>query len=237
MDYKIDQFEGPLDLLLHLIRKQEIEIKDIKIEEITGQYLEYIKQMEEMDLDVASEYLVMAAELLVIKSRVYLKGGPQDEEEVELDLKEDLINRLEEYQSYREVTDKFRDLEETRKHVFTNLSSLTNYELEKEISPRDLSLLEEALRAIEERKKTKMPLNTKVAKKDYSLTKRIDEIKRVLFSKSKITLKELLEDNTKDTLVVTFLAILEMLKKNEIMLKQKNNFDPIFLSRKENPDE
>jgi len=234
MDYKIEQFEGPLDLLLHLIRKQEIEIKDIKIEEITSQYLNYIKQMEEMDLDVASEYLVMAAELLVIKSRAYLKGGVQEDDEVEIDLKEDLINRLEEYQAYRDVADKFRDLEETRRHVFTNLSSLANYELEKEISPRDLSLLGMALKSIEERQKIKMPLTTKVAKKDYSLIQRMDEIKKVLFTKNKITLKELLEDNTRDTLVVTFLAILEMLKKNEVILKQKGNFDPIFLSRKEN---
>lgn len=232
MDYKINEFEGPLDLLLHLIRKQEIQIKDIKIEKITGQYLQYIEKMEELNLDIASEYLVVAAELLVIKSRAYLKTN-EDEEESEIDLKEDLINRLEAYESYQRMTNEFRDLEETRKHVFTNLSSLASYQEKTKKEPHDLSLLFEALKSLEDRQELKKPLTTKVAKKGYSLEKRIKEIKKILFQKEKVNLEELLQDNYKDTLIITFLAILEMLKKNEVNIKQKQNFDPIYLSRKE----
>lgn len=232
MECKINEFEGPLDLLLHLIRKQEIEIRDIKVEEITGQYLEYIAKMEELNLDVASEYLVLAAELLVIKSRAYLKNV-DDEEEEEIDLKEELIARLEEYEIYKNITDKFRGLEETRKYVFTNLPSLTNYQEIIEKEPKDISLLFEALKSMEERKEYKKPMHTKITKKSYSLTKRINEIKKALLKKEKIELRELLEEETKDFLVVTFLAVLEMLKKREVKIKQKNNFDPIYLSRKD----
>ena len=104
MDYKIEipEFEGPLDLLLHLIKQANINIQDISIDEITKQYLKYIEMMEEMNLDVASEYLVMAAELIEMKSKMLLPRYEDENEEEEVDPREQLIHRLIEYQKYKE---------------------------------------------------------------------------------------------------------------------------------------
>ena len=124
----IDKFEGPLDLLLHLIKEQDIDIYDIKVEEITKQYLDYIKAMKDMNLSVASEYLVMASELIEMKSKMLLpKRKIEEEDEYEEDPREVLIERLLAYKKYKEITSEFKDLELTRKLVFTkeptNLSS------------------------------------------------------------------------------------------------------------------
>ena len=99
-EVNIDEFSGPLDLLLHLIKKDNIDIYDISLEKITNEYLEYIKKMEEMNLDIASEYLVMASELIEYKSRSLLRQ--KDEEEIEQDPKEELIKRLVDYKKYKE---------------------------------------------------------------------------------------------------------------------------------------
>ena len=127
MDYVVTlpQFDGPLDLLLHLIKEQNIDICELNIEVITKQYLEYIHKMEEMNLDIASSYLVMAAELIEIKSRILLPGNKENEEEIE-DPKEELINRLIEYKRYKELTEEFKQLEEQRNEIFTKLPSYSD---------------------------------------------------------------------------------------------------------------
>ena len=110
MDYKfvINDFEGPLDLLLHLVKTSEMDIYDISVEKITEQYLEFIRRMEEMNLTVASEYLVMAAELIELKSRLLLPNSKNDEDdEYEEDPRENLINRLVEYKKYKDMVDTF----------------------------------------------------------------------------------------------------------------------------------
>ena len=113
MEYsvKINEFEGPLDLLLHLIKESNIKIEDIKIDEITKQYLDYINKMEEMNLDIASEYLVMAAELIEMKSNNLLPKKEEKELVEEEDPKEELIRRLLEYESYKKMTEVFREYE------------------------------------------------------------------------------------------------------------------------------
>ena len=121
MDYKfvINDFEGPLDLLLHLVKTSEMDIYDISVEKITEQYLEFIRRMEEMNLTVASEYLVMAAELIELKSRLLLPNSKNDEDdEYEEDPRENLINRLVEYKKYKELTPTFKKLEEDRKNIY-----------------------------------------------------------------------------------------------------------------------
>ena len=128
MDYKImiDEFEGPMDLLLHLIKKDNIDIIDISIEKITKQYLDYIEEMENLNLDIASEYLIIAAELLEIKSSKLLPK--QENDEVEEDLEANFINRLIEYKQYKEITQQFKELEENRKEVYTKIpDSLNEY--------------------------------------------------------------------------------------------------------------
>ena len=122
MDYKfvINDFEGPLDLLLHLVKTSEMDIYDISVEKITEQYLEFIRRMEEMNLTVASEYLVMAAELIELKSRLLLPNSKNDEDdEYEEDPRENLINRLVEYKKYKDMVDTFKTLEDDRRNIYT----------------------------------------------------------------------------------------------------------------------
>ena len=123
MEYalNIDSFQGPLDLLLHLIKESKMDIFDLKIEEITNQYLDYINKMEEMNLNIASSYLVMSAELLELKSRMLLPKHNNDEEEEVEDPREDLVNRLIEYQRYKDLTAEFKDLELERQMIYTKI--------------------------------------------------------------------------------------------------------------------
>ena len=137
MDYcfTIDKFSGPLDLLLHLIKQSNIDIYDIKIEEITNQYLDYIKKMEELNLNIASSYLVMAAELIEMKASMLLPKPEIAEDEYEEDPKERLIKRLIEYQNYKEITTKFHELELDRQQYYTKQSSdISEYEVNPNLS-------------------------------------------------------------------------------------------------------
>ena len=121
MDYiSIDNFEGPLDLLLHLVKEANIDILDIKVEEITDKYLEYIKREEELNINIAASYLVMASELMYLKSKSLLPVVKKDDEEVEDEeiTRENLINRLIEYKRYKEMTPVFKELEEERKKIY-----------------------------------------------------------------------------------------------------------------------
>lgn len=117
---KIDDFEGPLDLLLHLIKEKKMDLLNLKIETIIDEYLKFIDEMEKMNLDIASSYLVMASELIEMKSKLLLPRQ-EKEEEVEEDPKEELINKLIEYQKYKDLTKDFRELEKERKEIYTKL--------------------------------------------------------------------------------------------------------------------
>lgn len=241
MDYKImiNEFEGPMDLLLHLIKKDNIDIIDISIDEITKQYLEYIEAMENLNLDIASEYLIMASELLEIKSSKLLpkQENSSDEEE---DLEQTFINRLIEYQQYKEVTGQFKELEESRKDIYTKIpDSLSEYKEDGtpylgNITLDDLVL---AFNKFLTRKEMEKPLNTKVATKEYSISERSNEIRKVLLSKKKIIFSQLFDVYSKDYLVITFLSILSMAKKQEIEIKQDDNFEEIYLSLREENNE
>lgn len=236
MEYKValQEFEGPMDLLLHLIKKAEIDIFDINLCEITDQYLQYLNQMETLELDVASEYLALAAELMEIKSYMLL---PRHEEEVEEeDPRERLLGRIIEYQQYKEVTETFKNLELERKEYFTKeISDLREYKEKEEVS-FDFSL-EELTKAFEEflkRAEETKPLNTKIARREYSVSKRNEEIRYLLKQKKKMNLTELLDDFSKDYIVVTFLSILDLTRKQEIKLEQDENFSSINLLWREN---
>lgn len=238
MDYKImiNDFEGPMDLLLHLIKKSDIDICDISIEQITKQYLDYINEMEKMDLDIASEYLIMAAELLEIKSSILLPKQAIDEDEYEEDPREKLIRRLLEYKQYKEMTSEFKKLEEERKQLFSKEpSDLRKFKKEsEEIDLGDIGIndLLNAFNNFLERKKLEQPLNTKITKREYSVSERSTEIKNLLKQKKKVDFEELFEELNKDYVVVTFLSILTMAKKQELMIKQEDNFGKISLSLK-----
>lgn len=237
MNYKItiNDFEGPMDLLLHLVKKDNIDIFNLNIESITEQYLSYIHEAEVLNLDIASEYLVLAAELVEIKSSSLLPKKQVYEDEYEEDPKEKLIERLIEYQKYKELIPNLKSLEEDRKNFYSKApSSLKNYEEESSINYGDLSmdLLMQAFQKFLERKEDEKPLNTKITKKEYSISVRSKEIKNVLLKRKKVNFEELFEIVTKDYVVVTFLSILTMAKRGELLITQTDNFSNIVLSLK-----
>lgn len=241
MEYKvtINDFEGPLDLLLHLIKESNIDIWDISLEDITKQYLDYIENMKKINLNIASEYLTMAAELIELKSKLLLPNHKMDEEEEFYeDPKEELINKLILYKQYKDISNELKALEENRSELFTrDPSFLTEYkdEIVEEDNEQNLSLelLVEAFNKFLERQESEKPLNTKVTNKEYSITKRSDEISKIIRTKKKVEFFELIEEYNKSYFVVTFLSILTLAKKNVIDIKQDHNFNKIFLLSKE----
>ena len=236
MEYKflINDFEGPLDLLLHLIKKNNVDICDIKISDITKQYLDYLEEMENLDLNIASEYLALAAELIEMKSLVLLPKPEFSDDEYEEDPRENLIKRLIEYKKIKESTPKLKELEEERKKLYTKVASnMKQYQDENQkpdFNDIDLDCLLNAFSKFLERKEEEKPLNTKITKKEYSVSKRSREIKSLLKTNQKINFEELFEIQTKEYIVVTFLSILALAKKQELIIKQNNNFSNIVLS-------
>lgn len=236
MEYKFKtlQFEGPLDLLLHLIKQENIDIFDINIADITNQYLMYIEKMESLNLNVDSEYLVLASELIELKSRELL---PHDEveDDYEEDPKQQLINRLIEYQKYKEISQELRLFEEQRNVLFSKVPSLLdefhddNVKVSDDISLDDLF---QAFLKFQEKKAYEKPLNTVVTRKEYSVHKRSREIMRRLKKDKKIKFDELFDICTKEYVVVTFLAVLDLAKNGELFIRQDRNLDSIFLSAK-----
>lgn len=239
MDYKfvINDFEGPLDLLLHLIKTSEMSIYDIKIEKITKQYLDFINSMENMNLSIASEYLVMASELIEIKSRMLLPNKKDmDEDEYEEDPRENLINRLIEYKKYKDMIDTFKVLEEERQDIFTKEPiNLSEYRTEAVTNDGGLSLddLLNALNNFLKRKEDERPISTKITKKEISVKDRTVQIRNILSKKKRVSFYDLFEIKTKEYVVVTFLSILEMAKYGEINIVQEGNFDNIVVNLKE----
>ena len=233
INFTINDFEGPLDLLLHLIKTNKMDIYDISITKITEEYLDFINKMEEMNLTVASSYLVMASELIEIKSKMLLPNNNSEEEE---DPREDLVNRLVEYQKYKDMIDSFKTLEESRKEFYTkdpiNFYSLSDKHIENDgsVSVEDLAL---ALSKFLERKELEKPIETKITMREISVEERSRDIKNILKKKKKVSFFDLFEQKTREYVVVTFLTVLEMAKNKEIIITQENNFNEIYVSSKE----
>ena len=140
LKFKLQDFEGPLDLLLHLIKESKMDIMNIEIESILEQYMMYIHQNEKLNLEISSEYLVMASELIEIKSRLLLPSN-QNEEEVEEDPREELVNRLLEYQAYKDITKLLQEKEALRGEIYTKLpENILNYKEENEKIQANVSL-------------------------------------------------------------------------------------------------
>ena len=231
----IGDFEGPLDLLLHLIKKSKMEIFDINICDITNQYINYINEMTDLNLDVASEYLVMAAELIEMKSRRLLpKMYESEEEEEEENPEEVLKKRLVEYKKYKDSTDVFRNLEANRASYYTKApESLKQYSLEKFENDGSVGVFDllDAFQKLLDRQQLNKPLNTKIARKELSVKERIGKIRDILSVRKKVNFVELFDDFSKSYVVVTFLSVLEMAKSKEIIIKQDSNFSDIYLER------
>ncbi len=230
----IGDFSGPLDLLLHLIKKSKMEIFDIEISKITEEYLKYLDSMKEINLDIASEYLVMAAELIELKSKKLLPIKKEEELEEEINPEEELKRRLVEYKKYKESTEVFKELEEKRSNYYTKapeiLQKYSNEKFENDGSIGVVDLID-AFKKLLERQEYNKPMDTKIARKELSVKERSAKIREILKVKKKLKFIELFDDFSKPYVVVTFLSVLEMVKNREINIKQDNNFSDIYLER------
>lgn len=240
-NFCVSDFEGPLDLLLHLVKESKLDIYEINIREIIEQYLDFIHSMEEQNIDVASEYLVMATELIHLKSKLLINRQDEEEnkdneDEFSINSEEDLRTKLLEYEKYKELTKNLSELEEKRMEVYTKLpESLKSY-IEVDKLPKGEFDLNDLLNAYNEylkRKKLERPLKTKITKKEISIDDQIKSIRKILNNKRKIEFFELFDEFSKENIVVTFLSILEMTKNDEITLLQNDNFSPIIIERRE----
>lgn len=229
IEFKIDKFEGPLDLLLHLVKINKMNILDIEIEKITEQYLNYLNKMEKMNLEITSNYLVIASELIYIKSKMLL---PRVEEEIEEDPREELATKLIEYQVYKEITEKLKEKERNRKEIYTNSGvDIKQYveDIEKKMETNvELDDLVNAFKKFLLRREEERPIKTKITEKEITVQERKTRIKNILLTKKKISFYELFEDYNKEYIVATFLAILELTKEKTITIKQENTFSDII---------
>ncbi len=224
-------FEGPLDLLLHLIRENEIDIYDIPIAKVTEQYLAYLSIMESLDLDIAGEWLVMAATLLEIKSRMLLPEEPKDKdsEEEAIDPRLELVERLIEYEKFKSAAELFRQREEERSKVFVRGSVDLDFEFKPtlaldNVSTADLLVaLQRILNDVGEEEVTT------IQRRKITVRMRMREIWRKLTEASRqLTFDELFdEDVNRIEVVITFLALLELLKARRIKVRQEKTFAPI----------
>ena len=233
-NFTINDFEGPLDLLLHLIKINKMEIETINLESITKEYLEFIDKMKKESIDIASEYLVMASELVHLKSKKLVHEEDTETEEFEINTEQELKDKLHEYERIKEVTNTFKDLESARGYVYTKIPmNLSEY---KQNTPLDTNItLDDLILAFENflnREKLKKPINTRITKKELSVSDRVKSIRNLFKTKKKLSFIELFEEFNKPYIIVTFLSILEMSKNNEIKVTQKNNYSDIILEKK-----
>lgn len=233
-----NDFEGPLDLLLHLVKESKMDIYEINIREIIDQYLTLIHEEKEKNIDTASEYLVMAAELIHLKSKLLINRKDEEvseEDEFTINSEEDLRNKLLEYEKYKEITKEFQELENKRNEVYTKLpESLKEFFPEQKLTKGefDLNDLFNAYMNYIEKQKLAKPLNTKITKKEISVESKIKDIRKILSTRSRINFIELFEEASKESIIVTFLSVLEMCKTDEILLTQEDNFSPIMIEKR-----
>ena len=233
-NFCINDFEGPLDLLLHLIRSNQMDIYNINVESITKQYLDFINNSKDMNMDIASEYLVMASELIHLKSKLLLHKDDKLEEDdnFEINSEEDLRNKLLAYEEMKRITGEFSILEDKRSEFYTKLpSNLSEYKDSTTIVQGDTTLddLVNAFKLFLEREKYNKPLNTKITRKEYSVHQRTTEIRSILKQRKKCDFTSLFEEISKPYVIVTFLSVLEMSKNKEISITQDKSFGTITI--------
>ncbi len=232
MNFNINDFSGPLDVLLHMVRKHEVDIYEIDLKIIIDEYIDFINNLDKNDLDNKSEYLVMASELIHLKSKLLLGfDDEEDDETYEINSEDELRQRLIEYEKYQNISNDFRELELNRQDYFTKVpESLREYiEEDTEIESVDIDLLVQAFLDVQKRLDYQKPRKTKIMRKELSLKEKTTYIRNILKDKKKVEFTELFNDISKDELVITFLSILEMTKDHEVILSQNKNFSKIYV--------
>lgn len=246
MDYSIQtkKYEGPMELLMDLIHRNKIDISDISIFEITEQYVDYIDNMEKFDLDIASDFIDMASKLLEIKSRyiLYLKYNLEEDE----DPRKELQEKIEEYQKIREITDELR--EEIKEYEDRFYREKEEYLEEDDLDLAEISIesikniINKLFKEIDEQD-TEEVLNKNqnlkeiIEIKNISVESRMDSIRNNIISRKKIKFSDLIKSGSKKEIIANFLAVLELIKLKEIVIKQKSIEDEIQIEKKENSQE
>ena len=235
MTVKLQVFEGPLDLLLHLLEKNKVNIYDIPIVEITNQYMEYIAEMKRQDLNVVSEFLVMAATLIDIKSRMLLPA-PETEDEEEEDPRAELVQQLLEYKMYKCMAYELRDRQmDAERVLFKEYEEPVN--MEELVSDVTLARLNEIFKSIMKKQVDKIdPIRSKfgkIEKEEVSLSDKMAYLENYCLTHSRFSFRSLLEAQAgKMEIIVTFLAILELMKTGKIFISQEHTFDDILIQSK-----
>lgn len=241
MEYQVilEDFQGPLDLLLHLIKEKEMNLQSIELSVITEQYLQYIHMMETSQLEVMSEYLVMAAQLIEMKSKMLLpKEKVIVDDEYEEDPREALIRRLIEYKRYKDVIDDMKEQYEKRQTMIIKApDNMEDYVVDTStMIPEGLEVydLMKAMQKMFQRKALSKPLDTHISKKDISIDKRTEEIRNFFKHRihKKVKLEELFERADKYYFIVTFLSVLVLAKDKEVEIYQDDLFDEIYVEGK-----
>lgn len=234
MSYKVklEVFEGPLDLLLYLIKKNELDIYDIPIASVTEQYLEYLELMRMLDLNIAGEFLVMAATLIHIKSKMLL---PPEEKEIlpeeEEDPREELVRRLLEYKKFKEVAGILQDLEGQRKKMFTRS---TAFEAGPEESFFEASLFDLITALTRVLKDVPRDVFQEIVKDEFTVEQKVHDLLHILVKTPALQLSELFKKSkSKAEIIATFLAVLELIRLKEIIVVQKHSFGDIEVIRNE----
>lgn len=243
LSFRLQTFEGPLDLLLHLIEKNKVNIYDIPVAEITNQYLEYVESMETEDLDLVSEFLVMAATLIDIKSRLLLPSQVNEEGEEE-DPRNELVEKLLEYKLYKHISYELKDRQiQAVRSIYkksTVPEEVREYEppviLEEVIGDITLQKLNEIFTQVIKKQGDKIDKVRskfgKIERDEVSTSDKITHILKIIKEKEKFSFRHLLmEQCSKIHVIVTFLAILELMKMGSIVIKQDNIFDDILISK------
>ena len=250
ISYKLEKFEGPLDLLLHLIEKNKIDIYDIPIVEITKQYLDYVNQMEKEDLNIVSDFLVMAATLLDIKSRMLLPALEVEEDGEETDPRAELVARLLEYKKYKLLAQELAEMEDQAGDVLfrkpTVPREVAKYEppvdLDQMLDGLTLAKLQRIFDSVMRRQKEKVdPIRSKfgtIKREPISLETKIMDVMHYARKHRKFSFRQMLErQRDKLEVVVSFLAILELMKIGKIHLTQEHTFDDMWIETLEEEGE
>ncbi|ABR48684.1 chromosome segregation and condensation protein ScpA [Alkaliphilus metalliredigens QYMF] len=239
---KIEAFEGPFDLLFHLLEKNEIEIYDIPIHDITEQYVDYLKQMEHLDLDVTSEFLLMAATLLEIKSKMLLPRPIIDDQQLEIgeiDPREELVKRLLEYKKYKNAAGELRDKEDSLNRLY--FKPREEFIIEKEIYDEVLEGMDltDLIGAFEKIIQGKFKHHVKVQqiremqREEVSIEKKVQDLIHLINENGTVSFHSLFSDTTsKIEVITTFLALLELIKMNKIIIQQTKSFESIMIKEK-----
>ncbi|MBJ8349744.1 segregation/condensation protein A [Streptococcus zalophi] len=232
MDIKLKDFEGPLDLLLHLVSKYQMDIYDVPIVDVIEQYLTYIKTLQEMKLEIAGDYMVMASQLMVIKSRRLLpkvvEETPIDEDPEQL-----LLQQIEEYRQFKELSQKMAEQHQKRALYFSKPKQELIYEdmtLNHDKSVLDIYLAFSTIMA--EKQKQIKNTHTTIERDDFRIEDMMIFIEEKMTTFQKITLRELFEESHNiNEMITIFLATLELIKVQSIVVTQKENFGDILLVR------